>query len=67
MRYDNLVFPLTDNGESENGHLRNRFLLAVICCPIYHWLEVSHEVDISRANRKAKFEKYIISLGAINL
>ena len=29
--------------------LRNRLLLAVICCPIYHWLEVSREVDISRA------------------
>ena len=21
----------------------------MICCPIYHWLEVSREVDISRA------------------
>ena len=31
------------------GHLRNRFLLTVICCPIYHWLEISREVDISRA------------------
>ena len=23
------------------GYLRNRFALAVICCLIYHWLEVS--------------------------
>ena len=30
-------------------HVRSRFLLTVICCPIYYWLEVSHEVDISRA------------------
>ena len=30
-------------------YLRNRFLLTLICCPIYHWLEVSREVDISRA------------------
>ena len=30
-------------------YLRNKFLLIVICCPIYHWLEVSREVDISRA------------------
>ena len=29
--------------------LKNRFLLTMICCSIYHWLEVSHEVDISRA------------------
>ena len=29
--------------------LRNKFLLTVICCPIYHWLEVSREVNISRA------------------
>ena len=29
-------------------YLRNRFLLTVICCLIYHWL-VSREVDISRA------------------
>ena len=34
--------------------LRNRFLLTVISCPIYHWLEVnreevSREVDILRA------------------
>ena len=29
--------------------LRNRFLLTVICCPIYHWSEVSREVDISPA------------------
>ena len=29
--------------------LRNRFLLALICCPIYHWLDVSREVDVSRA------------------
>ena len=28
--------------------LRNRFLLTVICYPIYHWLEVSVEVDTSR-------------------
>ena len=28
---------------------RNRFLLTVICCQIYHWLEVSLEVYISRA------------------
>ena len=28
---------------------RNRFLLTVICFPIYHWLEVSHEVNISQA------------------
>ena len=30
-------------------YLRNRFLLTVIGCPIYHWLEVSREVDISQA------------------
>ena len=30
-------------------YLRNRFLLTVICCPIYYWLEVSREVDISQA------------------
>ena len=29
--------------------LRNSFLLTVICCPIIHWVEVSHKVDISRA------------------
>ena len=29
--------------------LRNRFLLTVIYCSIYHWLEVSRKVDISRA------------------
>ena len=29
--------------------LRNRLLLTVICCPIYHWLEVSRKVIISRA------------------
>ena len=29
--------------------LRNRFLLTVICFPIYHWLEVSREVNISQA------------------
>ena len=29
--------------------LRNRFLPTVICCPIHHWLAVSREVDISRA------------------
>ena len=23
--------------------LRNRFTLTVICCLIYHWLEVSHQ------------------------
>ena len=28
-------------------YLSNRFLLTVICCPIYHWLEVSCKVDIS--------------------
>ena len=26
---------------SGNVNLRNRFALAVICCLIYHWLEVS--------------------------
>ena len=31
--------------------LRNMFLLTVICCPIYHWSEVSREVDISPAHR----------------
>ena len=31
--------------------LRNRFFLIVIFCPVYHWLEVSREVDISRARR----------------
>ena len=36
--------------------LRNRLLLTVICYPIYHWLEVSREVDISRAR---KCERYI--------
>ena len=30
-------------------NLRNRFLLTVSCCPIYHWLKVSHEVDKPRA------------------
>ena len=29
-------------------NLSNRF--SVICCPQYHWLEVSHEVDISGAS-----------------
>ena len=29
--------------------LKQRFLLTVIYCQIYHWLEVSHEVDISQA------------------
>ena len=29
--------------------LRNRFLLTMICCLIYHWLEVSRKVDISGA------------------
>ena len=33
---------------NERLHIRNRFLFTVICCPIYHWLEVSREVDISR-------------------
>ena len=28
--------------------LRNRFVLTVICCPIHHCLQVSHEVDIAR-------------------
>ena len=32
-----------------NFGLRNRFLLTVICCPVYHWLEVSREMDISQA------------------
>ena len=31
-----------------SNYLCNRFLLTVICFPIYRWLEVSHEVDISR-------------------
>ena len=31
-------------------NLSNRFLPTVICCPLYHWLEVSHEVDISGAS-----------------
>ena len=35
--------------EEEELCFRNRFLLTVICCPIYHWLEDSPEVDISRA------------------
>ena len=26
-------------------NFRNRFLVTVICCSIYHWLEVSGEVD----------------------
>ena len=26
-------------------------LLTVICCPIYHWLEISCEMDTSRARR----------------
>ena len=30
-------------------HVRNRFLLTVICCQIDIWLKVSREVDISRA------------------
>ena len=30
-------------------HLRDRFLLTVTCCPVYHWLVASREVDISRA------------------
>ena len=29
--------------------LRQRFLLTMICCPIYPWVEVSREVDKSRA------------------
>ena len=29
-------------------YLRNRFLLIVICCSIYRWLEVSREVDKSQ-------------------
>ena len=28
---------------------RNRVSLTVICCPIYHWLSVSREVDISQS------------------
>ena len=32
-----------------NSYLRIRFLLSVICFPIYRWLEASNEVDISRA------------------
>ena len=28
---------------------RIKFLLTVICCPIYHWFEVSRKVGISRA------------------
>ena len=35
--------------ETPGFGLRNRFLLTVICYPINHWLEVSREVDISRA------------------
>ena len=33
--------------------LRNKFLLIVICCPIYHWLEVSSEVDNNSRARSA--------------
>ena len=29
--------------------VRNRVLLTVICHPMFHWLEVSREVDTSRA------------------
>ena len=36
-------------GDGVRWCLRNRFLLTVICCPIYHRLEVRPEVDISRA------------------
>ena len=35
-------------------HLRNRFLLTVICCPIYRWLEVSRKVDISQARTDSR-------------
>ena len=31
------------------SYLRERFLLTVICYQIFHWLETSREVDISRA------------------
>ena len=34
----------------------NRFLLTVICCPIYHWLEVSREMDISQAWARFYFD-----------
>ena len=28
---------------------RNRFLITVISCPIYHWLEISRKVNMTRA------------------
>ena len=44
----------TDRLVSNLFCLRNRFMLTKICCPIYHWLEVSREVDISRALLRAR-------------
>ena len=43
--------------------LRNRFLLTAICWPIYHWLAVSREVNISRAQSTSDIftEVYFIS------
>ena len=50
LRLFNLCFIFQSAlGSSAVWKLSNWFLLTVICCPIYHWLEVSREVDISRA------------------
>ena len=37
----------------EVGGLRSRLLLRVICCPIYHWLKVSCEVDVLQARSES--------------
>ena len=44
---------------------RKTFLLEVICCPIYHWLEVSRKVDISRA-RSATTDRQPVMYWATN-